>query len=509
MNISGRGAKSILNISVGYIKQIFILILSFATKTVFIRLLGAEYLGISGLYTNILTVLSLAELGVGNVLVYSLYKPLKEGDKATICILISYFKKIYRIIALAVAFLGVALVPFLEHIVNSNLTHKQLVIYYSLYLANSVISYLVVYKSTLIQADQKIYVNNILSMCCLVLQYVAQIVYLILTRDFLGYLVIQCICTLLANIAMNHVANRLYPYINDKVLLKSKEMSYSVLKSDIRSMLIYKASNVLVNNTDNILISILFGTVYVGYYSNYYSLVSYVATFINLTITGIMAGLGNLNLGNDSEKSYQMFRNMIYMFNVMAIFVVSCFSTVIQDFISIWIGSNYLLGFDVLFAILFTFYFNCIVNPVWMYRETMGLFKQIRFSVFMTAIINIILSIVLGKTIGLAGVIIATAIARLITTGWYEPIILYKNKFGKRVSTYFVQQAKYLFVNVMVLLFCIYVCRLLPSSLIWIVLKIVICAIIIGIIEFLFNRNTEEFVYFQNKLLRIVKLRRG
>lgn len=153
MNTASRSENTARNIGVGAVRQVVTLLLAFAVRTVFVRRLGADYTGVNGLYSNILAMLSLAELGVGNVLVYSLYAPLHRGDTGEIQHLLGYYRRIYRLIALAVALLGAAVIPFLPLIISSELPMAQLIVYYVLYLANSVASYLVIYKTTLIQAD--------------------------------------------------------------------------------------------------------------------------------------------------------------------------------------------------------------------------------------------------------------------------------------------------------------------------------------------------------------------
>lgn len=173
MNTASRSENTARNIGVGAVRQVVTLLLAFAVRTVFVRRLGADYTGVNGLYSNILAMLSLAELGVGNVLVYSLYAPLHRGDTGEIQHLLGYYRRIYRLIALAVALLGAAVIPFLPLIISSELPMAQLIVYYVLYLANSVASYLVIYKTTLIQADQKAYLQNMVSAAALVLQYAA------------------------------------------------------------------------------------------------------------------------------------------------------------------------------------------------------------------------------------------------------------------------------------------------------------------------------------------------
>ena len=208
-----RTKRASRNVVVGVLSKLIIMVFAFATKTLFIRLLGVEYNGVNGLYGNILAVLALSELGVGNVLNYTLYSALRNNDTEKVQSLVKYFRRIYYGIAMAVSFIGLALVPFLHYIINSDLPLNELKTYYILYLANSVASYFVVYKTTVIVADQNNYISSICEIVTTIIMYVAQIVYLLLFKDFLGYLIIQVSCTVLKNAMLNFITNKKYPYL--------------------------------------------------------------------------------------------------------------------------------------------------------------------------------------------------------------------------------------------------------------------------------------------------------
>ena len=504
---SSRSYNSVRNIGFGVIKQLITLALAFLSRTIFVRLLGAEYTGVSGLYNNILMVLSLAELGVGNVLVYSLYEPLKNKDTNKIYNLIMYFKKIYRLIAFLIMLIGVAFIPCLHYIVKSDLPKNKLITYYILYLLNSVMSYFIIYKSTLIQADQKIYIHNMVGTIVLIVQYVAQIIYLILTKNFVGYLIIQIICTLLQSVILNHIANCLYPYLKNKSE-KSKQVIDSIdFKENIKSMFLYKIATVVINNTDNILISILLGTVFVGYYSNYFALTTYMSTFISLVITGMMASLGNLNAEKDSDKSYQVFKNLIFVFNGITCFCVVCYLSIVQDFIPIWLGNEYIIGYDNVIAIMFSFYIANVTNPIWMFRETLGLFKEMKYIMFATAILNIVLSVIFGKIWGMAGILAATGLARILTIVWYEPKVLFSKIFKKPVSGYFKQQLKLVATNLLLSIAVVLICSMFGNGIVCILIKIIICALIVCCGYSLLYCKTEEFKWIISKVISIFKRR--
>lgn len=448
MNQNSRTKNSKKNIVIGLVIQVVLTVVSFLTRMVFVKILGEQYLGINGLYTNILTILSAAELGIGNVLIYSLYKPIYEGDEEKLCSLLQYYKWLYRGIALIVTVFGLLLIPVLPYIIDSTLPEKELIIYYVFYLLNSVVSYFVVYKTSLINADQKYFVIKLVNMLSMFAQYVLQIVVLLIKRDYLLYLIIHVACTILNNVVLNIIANRMYPFLKTKKKpepLKKEDKAF--LWNNIKATFIYKISAVIINNTDNILVSILIGTVFVGYYSNYSLVISTIVLFLGIITNAILPSLGSLNAEENKEKSLRIFRALLLFYAVIVTFLSGGMLAVFKDFITLSFGKVYTLDSLTTLSIVVNFYVSNIVNPLWMYRETMGLFRQVRFVILITAILNIVLSIVLGMWIGMAGIFFATALSRILTLVWYEPKVLYSLKFERPVSEYWKLQLKYVAVS--------------------------------------------------------------
>lgn len=498
-----RSVNSLRNVSFGFAQQLTTLVLAFATRTIFVRKLGAEYTGVNGLYTNILTLLSLAELGVGNVLTYSLYGALHDKNHKKLNQLISYYRKLYRYIAAAVTVVGLAIVPFLGQLVKSGLPHNEVVLYYLLFLCNSVVSYFVMFKVTLLRADQKEYIRNIVATVCLLLQYVLQIFFLYINNNYTIYLVIQIFFTILQNVICNAIANKEYPFLKEYTK-ETNLIDKKGLISNVKSMFVYKVSNVVVTSTDNILISMLLGTIYVGFYSNYSMIINYIATFINLMITGLIASLGNLNADNDAEHSYSVFKGMVYLFGIITIFCTVCVLNAIQGFIPIWVGSEYVLGKDVLIAILATFYVTHAFDPTWMFCETMGLFNERKSAMVVNAVLNIVLSVVLAKPFGMAGILGATAIARVVTIAWWEPYILFKKKFKRPLGDYFKQQAGILGSNALIVFVSYGLCSFVSETFLGLIARVVICGVTVLIVEMLFMRRTEEFAWAKGKLKQLI-----
>lgn len=503
MNTQSRSRNSTRNVIYGFIGHFVTLILQFVGRTIFINLLGTEYLGVNGLYGNILNVLSLAELGIDNVMLFSLYKPIAENDRQKITALLAYYKKLYIKIAFAVLGLGLAIVPFLRFIVTSRLETVPLILYYILFLLNSVASYFSVYRSALIKADQNAYIINNYTTMFVVVRYILQILFLVITKSFAVYLIIQLLCTFLTNFALSKKAEKLYPFIKEKHNIKST--NEKVIFSDIKYAFVYRVANILTGNTDNILISVIVGTVYVGYYSNYSMFVYNISVVINMLVIAVFSSFGNLYASGEKQKLHRLFNSTVLFFQWLATACSLCFYTIFNDFITLWIGEEYTFSNAVVFVIVLNFYTEIIFKPLWLYRETMGLFKEVRYIRLCTAGINLILSVVFGYLFGIFGILIATFIATVITFAWYEPLVIYK-KLDANVKEYFLRQLKYVVLAVISFGICIFICSFLGHGIVSIILKLAISVITATAVFIMATFKSEDFktlyLYFKNILVK-------
>ncbi len=482
------------NSAVGILSYIITSVVSFIARTVFIKILGVEYLGISGLYSNILAMLSLTDMGLFTVMMYSLYKPLAENDTERISSLIRYFNKLYNGIGCIVAVVGIALIPVLPYIVKeSALEYKELITYYLLILANNVCSYFVISKTTLIKADQHMNIINIVTSISTVLKHIVQIVLLFIFKSFTVFLFVPIIITLVNNLVLSIITTRRYPYLREKSNLPVDNEIKAYIKSNLKPTFIYKLGASVINSTDNILISVLLGTVVVGYYSNYLTIVTLVNSVISILIQAMIASLGNLNSSGSSENKYSMFKVLLIIFYGIAAFCAASYFGVFSDFISLWIGEEFILNNLFLVSLIFNNFVACITNPIWMTRETTGLFKEVRYVILCTAILNIILSIVLGKWIGLAGIIFATGISRLATMFWYEPHILCKKIFHVSNTNYWKFVAILLCACVLPVATGILLQTIHTGNLFIMLVKVFVCAVITALSFVAFFFKTEEF----------------
>lgn len=505
----GRTVSAKKNLVIGTISKVFLLAATFLVRTLFIRILGAEYTGINSLFTNLLSILNLAELGMGSVFIYELYKPLKEQDNNLIAALVSLFKKIYFYVILAIALLGILLIPFLKYIVHSTIDIHNIYIYYIVYLIDSISSYLAVHRSTLIEADQKRYVTNLVEIVCKFFMYGLQSLYLILKKDFLGYLIIQVVFTLIKNIALHIIASRMYPYLNanGRKYVQTNVNALEIFKN-VKATFITKIAGVILNQTDSIIISMLFGTVFVGYYSNYYMLIVYINSIYFIITSSLEASIGNLNADYNEEKSRNIYNKLFFLITIVNSLCVSGFICVVQDFIRVWIGESYLQSMALVIALSVTFYLQQSMSITYLFRQTFGMFTEVKIIYLIMAILNVVLSFVLGKAFGVAGVAFATGLSRLVTVFWYEGKLVF-SKFGAKTFDYIKQQLKSAICIACSVLIALRLCILIPYiGLLSVVVKGCVAIIIALVVDFIFYRRSNEWLWAIQTIMKKVKLKK-
>ncbi|OUP72889.1 transporter [Erysipelatoclostridium sp. An173] len=501
----GRVKNSIRNITYRIIAQIATILLRFISRTVFIYVLGVEYLGINGVFSEILQMLSLADLGFGTAMVFSMYKPLATHDETKLSQLVQLYKKIYTYIAVAISVIGIALMPFLQYIINLDTNIPYIRIYYLLYLANTVSSYLVVYKTCILTADQKSYITSKYNIIFSFLSTIGCIVCLLVTKKFMIYLVTQVFFTYLNNFYLSHVASKMYPYINVKKGKLPTDEAKEIF-TNVKSVFIYKTANTLVGSTDNSIISILLGTVVVGYYSNYTMIINNLSLIINIIFSSVTASLGNLIVENNKQKNYSVYQTMQFVSFVISSITLTGVYLLINDFVTIWLGNKYMLDNLVVAAIVINMFFSIVLMPIWSYREATGMYRQTKYVMVATAIVNLILSILLGKWIGLAGILIATSIARISTYFWYEPKLLFKQFFDKNVREYY----KSIVINICITLIIVCVCSIIFGN--WLVsswtnffikfIILVLFSFVLTLLLYSWNKEEKKLLYIAIQLLK-------
>lgn len=431
----GRIKKSGKNLVTGIIYQTVTLVLGFVSRKVFLFTLGEEFLGLNGIFSDVLSLLSMADLGFNTAMSYSFYRPLAENDHEKLAALVNFYKKVYNIIAIAVTVIGIAVIPFLRFIVNTEKDIPYLELYYLFALAGIVISYMYVYKTTILTADQKNYVVTRITLWTNLIKSVAQIAVLVFFKNYIVYLALGIIFQLINNAIASHKAQQTYPYIMQKAQIDKQEQG--AIFENMKSVFLYKLSGVLFSGVDNILISIMIGTAVVGLYNNYLMVSNRLLLIIQIFFSAITASVGNLIVKESEKKRYDVFNAVQSVSFILCGVIVSVFCLTINDLITVWLGGRFTLSLGLVLAVTVNTYMTCILQPLWAYRDATGLYRKTKYIMLVGAFLNIVFSIVLGKLIGIAGIIVASALARICSYFWYEPVLLFREYFGKSSGGYF------------------------------------------------------------------------
>ncbi|MBE5892155.1 MAG: sugar translocase [Lachnospiraceae bacterium] len=495
-----RTEYSYLNIIAGVGGYSISIILSLINRMIFTRTLPSSYLGLNGLFGNILSMLTLAELGIGGAIVYALYKPLAEDNTAKIAALVKLFGRAYRIIGCVIGVAGLCLMPFLKMIIGEHPDiSDNLYIIFAMFLFSTASSYFFSYRSTLLTAAQQNYYNTGLNYLIISIQAIVQAVYLIITKDYIGYLIIQIIGNLLYYILISQIAVKKFPYIKDKNIQPlAKEEEKSIFKN-VRDLMIYKVSGVLVNGTDNIIITYFSGLVVTGVSSNYTLLVNTLTTLLNQIFDGVTASLGNLNAVETKDKRFSILNMMsllnFWLFGWGAIGIIF----VSDDMVTLLFGSGYVLDMKIPIVLALNFYTVGMMNAIWNFKHTMGMFRYGRFVQFGTALCNLVFSLILGYFWGLFGVLFATFLSRAITNLWYDPYVVYKHGFGKNPLVYLKKYLNFAGILLGTICVCGIICRMVNYGIfVNVIIKCVVCTLIPNVIFYIIFRKYNEFMIIKN-----------
>ena len=458
----GRIQYAVKNIAFGYIGNITSTILGFVLRTVFIMKLDETLLGVNGLYTGILTMLSLAELGIGTALNYSLYAPVAKGDIEKIKSYMLFYKKAYLAIAGVVTAIGIILIPFLKYFIKNPGDYgiRELTVYYLIFLFNTVSTYFVAYKYSLVNAQQKNYIQtNALTLTKLATT-VSQIIVLLATANFLFYLLTAAVVELIQKIYVNHYLNRLYPYLKEKNVKPLKKEETQVVKDKTRALVYHKVGDVARLQTDSIIISSLIQVSLVGVVDNYTMVINSISGFVNIIFNSVISSFGNLIATESEEKQYEMFN--IYRFAANWVYGLSAigFYVLLTPLVYLWLGEEWLLGNIVVALILVDYYFKGDRIVLSNFKTAAGVFEEDKYLALIQGVVNLVISIVLVQFMGLAGIYVGTIVSGLIANVT-KPFIIYRVCFKKGAGEYFLDTARKLLVLAVTLAIVLFVSKFL------------------------------------------------
>lgn len=506
-----RTRYSIINMLFNIGGQFLTMLLSFINRMVFIRCLSAEYLGVNGLFTDVLSILNFAELGIGTAMVFSMYEPAARDDEQKLARLMNLYKWMYRAVAVSVLLFGLVLLPFLPYLIKGGEGIEHITLIYMIYVLGSASSYLLSYKNSIYQAYQKGYICAGWSMACECIKTVSQITVLLLTRNFILYLAVQQAIQFLPNIMVSRMVDKEFPYLKECHELPEREERNGILKN-IGAMSMHKLSTIIVRNTDSLLMSSFIGLATVGLYSNYRLVINALNNLMGKFAVAFSGSIGNFAVMENSDRLYKIYKEMDFMFFVMSAYLTGGLMMLFNPFITLLFGGRYCFPMTTVMVIVAEFYITRMRQTNLLFREAMGLFRNDRYKAVAESIINLVASLVLVRQYGVTGIIWGTIISTLCTCAWVEPYIFLKygvqDAWQKKLRDYFAEYLKRTLLTAAVSAAAVLWVQRFPVGNfgIFILDGLLYTAVFAGVIV-LFYRGSEEYDTLKQRGLKILKRR--
>ena len=406
-----RTKNAMRSIAAGFGLRVYQTVVPFLMRTVMIHCLGVEYLGLNSLFSSILHILNLAELGVGVAMVFSMYRPVAEDDVQTICALMRLYRRYYRLIGLFIGAAGLALTPFIPHLISGEVPEGiNIYVLYLLNLGATVVSYwLFAYRNCLLSAYQRRDVSSVITILTSAVQNVLQLFILLWVKDYYLYVIVMLLGTALNNVVTGMVTMRMFPRYRPEGELAPAEKQQ--INGKIRDLFTGKLGAVVLNYADTIVMSAFLGLTVLAVYQNYYFILSAVLLMIEMMIGSVTAGLGNSFVTESKEKNYRDLLKFTFLFLWMTGLCVCCFLALYQPFMEIWMGVELMLPFGLVICFAVYFYVYTLNRLLSIYKDAAGLWHQDRFNPLVSALVNLALNLLLVKPLGLYGIQLATIVA--------------------------------------------------------------------------------------------------
>ena len=434
---TSRTNNSIRNSTVVVLSKMINVFFSFIVRTLIINKLGIEILGIDGLFASVITVLSLADLGIGTAITYSLYKPIANQDYKTCAAYMNFFQKVYVLVGSVIFVLGLLLIPFLPYLINLPNHVDNLMLIYILTLASSAISYFLSSRRVIYEANQVGYAITAVDTISSLISQCLQVLVIVLFNDYVIVLLVRIFATILSNGYIFVESNKDFSYIFKKRNASLKKCQIRKLRTDLMAIVCHKIGGVFVTGTDNMLISYFIGTILTGVYSNYLLITNTVSTLIAMSINAITPSIGNLKeSSDDKDHQYEIFWEVqLVNYVVSSVFLVFMYC-LINPFITIWLGKKYIFDELTTALICVVFYISSMRYGVGAFSVAAGYFKKTVYKPILESIINLIVSLILVGYIGIDGIILGTLVSLILGSVWVDPYVVFKNWFKKPFSEY-------------------------------------------------------------------------
>ncbi len=506
-NKNSRTSNALKTAISGVSYQILTLVLSFVFRTIFLLVLSKEYLGLNGLFTNILSVLSLFELGVGSSIVFRMYKPIANSDVTSVGQYMRFYKKMYTTIGVIVLVVGLALLPAIKFFIkDAQEIPSDINIYfvYFLFILQSASSYFLVYKTSIFSADQKQYYIIIAQLISSVVLFIFRIIILFVWKNYVGTLIAAIVMGILQNVVLSILAKKQYPDIFKVKENLSKEQIKDI-KTDVISLMCHKVGGVVLGSTDSIILSSMIGLSVLGIYSNYSMIITAVSTLIGQLFGTYTSSIGASLINENKDGNYSLYKNLIFLnFTIVSCAIIMLF-TLINPFIEVWLNKDMLLEIQVVITLAINLFLSQIRHINISYVNASGLFRKDRWRPLAEAVVNLICSLILVKYLGILGIFLGTIISNLSVVFWREPYLISKNLFSKKPTYFYIIFCLSVAFSTLMSVLLYYLFELLPINLGFLILRFIIAGVVPISIIILTTFWTKEGKYAINKFKNIFK----
>lgn len=463
------------NIVAGMALKIYQMVVPFLMRTAMIHLMGVEYLGLNSLFTSILHILNLAELGVGAAMVFSMYKPIAEDDTQRICALMALYRRYYRLIGLVIGAAGLVILPFVPQLIADGVPAELNVYWlYLLNLGTTVLSYwLFAYRNCLLQAHQRLDIASKITILVTTLQFALQLLVIIYLKNYYVYTIVVMMSTVVNNILTAIITKKKYPHYRPEGMLEKAEIR--VINGKIRDLFAGKIGAVVLQYADTVVISAFLGLTVLAVYQNYFFVVTSVLAMVEIVLSSITAGLGNSFVTEQKEKNYRDMLKFTFLFLWLTGMCTCCFLGMYQPFMQIWVGEELMLGFGMVICYAVYFFVYTLNRLVSVYKDAAGLWHQDRYRALVTAAINLSLNLLTVRTLGLYGVLLSTVFSMVAVGIPWQLQNLFAAVFPGKMKGYCRQLGTMLFLTVLAGGLVCLICGAISVSP-WV--KLLLCAVV-------------------------------
>lgn len=503
--MSTRKRNSIRNTLWGLINKFTSLIGQFLIRTIIIEYIGVVFLGLNSLMVSILQVLSLAELGFSNAIIYSLYKPLANKEIEKVRSLLSFYRKVYRFVGIVIILIGIVIIPFIPKIIKQELPSGfNIYIFYMFYLLNTSLSYfLFAYKTALITADQRNDIISKISLLSQVVLYLLQVFVLILTHNIYYFVLAAIVSTLMNNILIEYVSRKLYPEYFCSGYINRIEKN-SIIKL-VGGIMVQKLCQTFRTSLNSICLSAFTSLTIVAIYGNYYYFLTILISMCSVFTSAVSASIGNCIATKNKKENYDDMNHFIFGYSWLSGWTSICLLCLSNPLMDLWVGRNLTFPFHIVLMMTIYYYILSMGDIRALYHSAAGLWWQGKKIWLFEALLNLLLCVILGKYWGVEGIVLSMIITVLFVNFGMGSNILFKFFFTEfKIKQYFYIHLKYILISLVIGAITFVICDQVQTTGIFnCILKGIICLLIPNTLYILIYSRTEQFRYFKKQFMNI------